>query len=148
MGVSLALVFHISSALAACVLAWWALRLQRDIRYLRQMCAWGNANGASAPAVRLVAASPALIRRMARAAGVPVAGKLLQEKDFPVVAIDPRPLAQIFVRCPLSLVQFSHSTVSILVRGKWDASLPDSGQLQTSLAGSPGFDIRFAGSLP
>ena len=148
MGVSLALVFHVSSALAVCVLASWALRLQRDIRFLRQMCRWGSGSGAPEAAGRIAAAAPALIRRMARASGIPVTGKLLEEKNFPVVAVDPRPFAQIFVRAQVSLVQFSHSTISIVVREKLEASLPDSRQIQAAVAGQPVLEIRLLGSSP
>ncbi|MEY4630393.1 MAG: hypothetical protein RIQ81_513 [Pseudomonadota bacterium] len=146
MGVSLALVFHLASALFACGLGWWGLRLQRDIRFMRQMVVWAQADLSVKPASRVACTAPALIRRMARVAGVLVAGKLAEEKGFPVVGVDPRPLAQIFLRYPVSLVQFSHSTVTILIQSEKDVGRPDAGQLKASVAGSVSFEVSFSGS--
>jgi len=145
MGVSLALVFHLASALFACGLGWWGLRLQRDIRFLRQMVVWARTDLSVNPAYRVAGAAPALIRRMARVAGARVAGKLLQENGFPVVGVDPRPLAQIFLRYPVSLVQFTHSTVTILIQSETGLCLPDAGQLKASVAGSASFEVSFIG---
>jgi hypothetical protein len=117
MGVSLALVFHIASALVVCFLTGWLLRVQRDLRCLRMMALWADLFGRQKMSfsTRLPVQVPALIRRFARAAGLAVNGSLRKERTYPVTVVDPRPLAQLFLRSRVSLIQFNHSTVTIRV---------------------------------
>ena len=146
MGVSLALVFHVASALALCLLLGWGLRLQRDIRCLRQMVSWADATArrGSGGASRVPAKVPALIRRLARAAGLEVTGKLENEGAFPLSVVDPGPLSQLFLRGRASLVQFNHSTVTIRTHvggAGGPAVVPGTGELRQSLANAVEFVI-------
>lgn len=108
MGVSLALVFHCASALALILLSAWGLRRQRELNFLRALIAIGTTPPATGR--RRTADVPArFVLRAARAFGVPVAGKpnraWFSDNDI-VVAIEPAPIVQIFLRAQVYLIQF------------------------------------------
>lgn len=108
MGVSLALVFHCASALALILLSAWGLRRQRELKFLRALIALGI--NPALPGGRRTADVPArFVLRAARAFGVPVAGKPNRtwfSYNDAVVAIEPAPIAQIFLRAQVYLIQF------------------------------------------
>lgn len=108
MGVSLALVFHCASVLALIFLSAWGLRRQRELKFLRALIAIGT--NPSPTGQRRTADVPArFILRAAHAFGVPVAGNPSRawfSKNSAVVAIEPGPLIQIFLRAQVYLIQF------------------------------------------
>ncbi len=125
MGVSLAFVFHVASALAVIFLAAWGLRLQRNLQFLRGLLASARANDSAVDRAgdrpldrtlvppRRIADRPArFVIRAARSFGVPVAGNPLRSGfsgSDEVVAIKAEFLTQIFLRGDLYLIQFSET---------------------------------------
>ncbi len=121
MGVSLAFVFHVASALAVIFLAAWGLRLQRNLQFLRGLLASARVNDLAgdrpldrtfAPPRRIADRPARFVIRAARSFGVPVAGDPLWSGFLgsdEVVAIKPKFLIQIFLRGDLYLIQFSET---------------------------------------
>lgn len=108
MGVSIALVFHIASALAVIFLSAWGLRHQRDLQLMRGLIARGRNLRASGQ--RRTADMPArFVLRLARAFGVPVVSSPFRSgfsRSDEVVAIEADVLAHFFLRAPVSLIHF------------------------------------------
>lgn len=144
MGVSLALVFHVASAIVALGLAAWGLRLQRDLRFLRAMIAIAH-KGDSAPAQSgRVADDPArFVARLARAFGIPVTGAAPRTG---VTAIVPAPIVQLFSRQPVSLIQFIDSrTIEIHLDQPSQPDLSLAESLTRSFGGSVRFQLKKTG---
>ena len=135
MGVSLALVFHCASALALILLSAWGLRRQRDLNFLRALIAIGT--NPSPTGQRRTADVPArFILRAARAFGVPVTGNPSRawfSKNSEVVAIEPGPLMQIFLRAQVYLIQFKEPrTIEFLLA---TSSPVQASELEASFSG-------------
>ncbi len=149
MGVSLALVFHVTSAIVVLLLAGWGLRLQRDLRFLRAMIAFGQVEDGD-PRMRRIADVPErFIARMARAFGVRLEGhpsRAGSSGDNPVTAILPAPLARMFLRGQVSLIQFAGSgTVVVHVAGRGFDAASHAELLARSFGGSVTFKLLEAG---
>ncbi len=112
MGVSLALVFHCASAIALVLIAGWGLRRQRELQFLRALIA--IAGNAPTTKRRTADFPTKFVMRAANAFGVPVAGKPHRagfDIDDAVVAIEPAPLVQIFLRAQVYLIQFKEPRI-------------------------------------
>lgn len=103
MGVSLALVFHVVSAIVMLALAGWGLRLSRDLTAVRVLIRTAAANRKL-----IVIDNPVrYVRRLCRIFGVTTTGRCSTQDSL--VKIDAGLVASIFLRPGVSLVQFNES---------------------------------------
>lgn len=144
MGVSLAMVFHVASAVVVLILAGWGLRLQRDLRFLRSMIAIARSD-APAPERRIADVPGRFVLRLARVFDVPVSGFKAHAGsvvNLPASAIVPAPIVQMFLRGHVSLIQFSDSrTIEIQVEGRVPAAESHAESLTRSFGGAVRFTV-------
>jgi|GEM_PF-1647138 len=149
MGVSLAMVFHVTSSIVVLLLAGWGLRLQRDLRFLRAMIAIAKVDGSDQPVRRVADIPERFICRMARVFAVPVSGRWARSgsgSKSGLTAIMPASLAQMFLRDHVSLIHFADSrTVEIYVASRRIDAASQAELLARSFGGSVQFKILEAG---